>query len=138
MLLFLIGLPIRIMYSAMLLIERNSGKVVSAHIPKGSPLSRLVRHLRSSQNCLFSALKLGLTVTRRMLTSQACQVNTKIQPSWFYLPHGAQRYFSWKEVWLCKAKITSSPSFYFPGFPLYLFIYLSPNGIPYGQKSEGK
>lgn len=40
-------------YSTMLLIERSSGKVVSASIPKGSPLSRLVKHLRSSQNCLF-------------------------------------------------------------------------------------
>lgn len=40
-------------YSTMLLIERSSGKVVSASIPKGSPLSRLVRHVRSSQNCLF-------------------------------------------------------------------------------------
>lgn len=60
-----------------------------------------------------------------MSTSQACQVNTNSQPLWVYLPPTELRgTFHGRKFGFVKTKITSSPSFHFPGFLLYLF-YLS-------------
>lgn len=105
-------------FSAMLRIERSPGKTVSAYIPKGSLLSRLVHHLRAIRIVSVSILNCRAQRKECRVLKHAKPISA-FELSYFYLLARSSEVLK-RKTWLYKNKNYFKP-LPMPSYSLCLF-----------------